>query len=338
MKSNRITQVKKTLIAVFIACFATLSFSSTVLAIDLPDSDPNIENIDAYRNILETGDMLVIVYENTPYTVTPDTVYSDAFIWRMYDTDGTTELAQAVGYNYNESGYGYNVVSFYFAAADAPTWELPYTLTCTGTATAFDEPPEYNFMMAASDYSSLTDTALVKAAIAERILELATDLNVKWALSTTYYLTDEYETGTKLSVYGQAFFREAIYGCQGMAPAAFPFSLTSITNEDRSWTDTYAGELEGIYTGTSLEDSITAGEELLDVDYNLLGMLMVLGLIVMVIFAHWYLGSGNRWTGLVEATPVIVIGTRIGMMGMVEASFFTALMFLYITARTFKVI
>lgn len=338
MKSNRIIPVVKMLAVIFIACVVTLLLASTAYAIDLPDDDPSIENIDAYRNILETGDMLVIVYENTPYEDTPDEPYSESFIWRMYDTDEETELAQAVGADYFEYGYGYNIISFYFDADDAPTWEQAYPIVYTGTATAFAEPPEYNFVMASPDYSSITDTELVKVAIAERIIEIALDLNIKWGLSTTYFLTDEFETGTRLSVYGQSFFREAIYGCQGMAPTAFPFSLGSITNEDREWTDAYADELAGIYTGTSLEDPITAGEELLDVDYNLMGMLIILGLIVMIIFAHWYLGSNNRWTGLVESAPAIVIGTRVGMMGMVEASFITALLFLYIVGRTFKVI
>ena len=148
----------------------SLIFATPAYAIDLPDSTPTVEDVNCYRNILETGDFLIIIYENTPYEDTPSMDYSEAFVWRLFDTDNVTELGQALGYDYNENGYGYNVISFYFDADDAPTWGAQYSLRLSGTPAAFDDPPVYNYEITASDYSGLTATTAVKTAVSALII------------------------------------------------------------------------------------------------------------------------------------------------------------------------
>lgn len=314
--------------------------STPAYAIDLPDSDPTVEEINAWRNVLETGDFFIIVYENTPYADTPDTPYSEAFVWRLVDTDGTTELAQALGANYNEYGYGYNVIGFYFSADDAPAgyWETTYYITLSGTASAFPTPPKYTFNMNVSDYSVLEDTDLVKADISQRILDLAADLNIKWGLLTDYLLLDETETGTKLSVYGQAFFRTAIYGLQAMAPDAFPFSITNISTDERDWDPSFIAELESLYTGTYLEDAEAAGEEFFNVEYNLMGMLIVALICAVIIGANWYLAGGNLWRGMVDSASPLVISSRMAMFGLGEVCLLAAVCWIYIFAKIWRVI
>lgn len=337
MKRHGIIPVGKVLASLLIACVVTLLLASTAVAIDLPDDTPEVIRINAYRNILETDDMLVVVYENTPYGTTPNMTYSESFIWKIYDTSGTLEIGYALLSDYHDFGYGYNVISFYFSAVDNITWGENYYIKLKGLSAAFTSPPTYTYQMVAGDYSSLTDQDEVREAIALRIMRLALDLNNKWELDSTVRLTADYEIGTKLSIEGQAFFRQAIYGSQAMAPSIFPMYFSDVVNEDRTWTDVYVTTLEAQFTGTDMADAISEGETLLDADYNMMGFLIVLVLVIMLVFGHWYLGSGNRWTGLIESAPVLVIGGRMAMLGLGELGLIAALCWLYITGRIWKV-
>jgi len=270
-------EMKKYMIAIapFFALLAIILYAVPAYAfIDSPDSTPTIESKKAYRNILETGDMLIIVYANIPYSSEPEIAVDDAFIWRV--RDGDTLLGCAVGYPYNSNGYGYNVYAFYFSADDAPTWGEAYTLRLSGTPYAFEDIPEYNFTLQGNDYSNLTDSDDVKAELASDILTIATDLDNKWALETGYSLLLEVETGTVLSIYGEAFFRGAVYGIQALAPSLFRLQYLDMDAEDREWSETYINELEAQWNETWVGDAREAGKSVLDVDFNLFGIILTL--------------------------------------------------------------
>lgn len=334
MKLIRLTII---IIAVLISSFilATPAYAH----IDIPDSAPTVESIDCYRNVLETGDFFILVYENTPYEETPDIDYSDAFIWRLMDTDGTIELAQALGYDYNENGYGYNVISFYFSAEDAPTWEDDYYLTLSGTPSAFESPPEYTFEISHADYSALIDTDAVKTAIAARIITMAADLDNKWGLNETTSLLLEVETGTVLSIYGEAFFRGAIYGIQAMAPDIFRLVISDITAlTDREWGEEYTTNLTTQYSGTYLDPALEAGKSFFNLDYNFMGMLITLIICAGLIFATWYLSGGNLWKGFIESAAPLVICTRMALFGMGELGLIAAVGWLYVSAKLWKIV
>lgn len=327
-----------------------LTPSPAYALIDYPDSDPEIIQINAYRNVLEDDDFLVVLYENTPYETAPSVVYSEAFVWRLYDTDGTTELAQASGYNYNSRGYGYNVISWYFSADDLADldidsypayYEQPYVIKVSGTfgADTFLIPETHTFNMAESDYSNLTDSDEVKTAIAQRIITIATDLDNQWGLSTDYSLIYSSETGNTLSIYGQSFFRGAIYGVQAMAPSIFPLAISNVNTADRTWDTEYVTELEAQYAGTYFEDAFTAGEEFFDIDYNFMGILIILVISGLIIFSNWYVGGGNLWkNGMIDSAGIVVIGGRLALFPLGELGLLAALCWLYISAKTWRVI
>ena len=326
------------LIAVVIASASLLFVASPVFAIALPDSTPTIENIYAYRNVLETGDFLIIIYENTPYSSAPSTPYSEAFIWRWIDTDNTTELASALGSNWNDNGYGYNVISFYMDASEAPTWGQLYHFRLSGTPAAFTSAPEYNYTMTTSDYSTLTDTDAVKAAIASTVITLATDLENKWGLSTSEALVEQGDVATVLTVFGEAFFRSAIYGLQAMAPAAFSVRITEINTTARTWTTTFVTELESQHAGNYIETGIEAGKDFFDVGWNMAGLLAVMVIGIVLLFANWYLSGGNLWRGLVEVAAPMVIATRLGIFGLGELALIAALCWLFTSGKIWRVI
>lgn len=321
-----------------IAITISLLIGTPVYAIDLPDSTPNVESIYCYRNVLETGDFFAIFYENTPYASEPDIGYSEAFIWRFMDTDGETELAQSLGYNYHDSGYGYNVICFYFDAEEAPDWEQIYFLTLSGTPSAFESPPTYTYSIESGDYSSLTVSDEVKTEIAAQVLRLATDLDNKWGLSASNSLLLETETGTVLSIYGEAFFRGAIYGIQAIAPASFRLIINTVITDERTWTTTYVTELEAQNAESYIGPAIEAGERLLDVDYNLMGIIGIFLMCALIVGTHWWLSGGNLWKGAIECCSPLVIATRMGVFGLGELGTIAAISWLYASAKLWKII
>jgi hypothetical protein len=311
-----------------------------VLAIDEPDSTPSIANKWVWRNVLENNDMLIIIYENTPYATTPDVPYSEAFIWRLISANGTTELGQAVGYNYNEYGYGYNVIGFYFSASENITWGENYYLKLSGTPAAFAEPPEYVYQLSSGDYSSLTDAEDIEDDIESKILQIAADLENKWGLSVDYELLEQSEVGMVLSIYGESFFRGALYGLQAYAPDVFRLVIGNIDPAaltDRTWTDNYSESLPGQYPGSAIEEGMQAGNDFLDVTYNLFGLLLTLGFIGILITVCLTI-SGDWWGSVCGGVAPMVIFTRMGLFGMGELALVTALGWLFFSAKMWKLI
>lgn len=338
--------MKRIGLGILTALLGIVALATPALAtyIALPDSTPTIEEVYQFRNVLETGDWLIVFKENTPYASVPTALaYTQAYIWRLIDTDNTTELAQAQGYSYHESGYNYNIISFYLDSGNVTAKAMTYgtdilNLRLSGTPVAFASPPVYNYPIPITSYSSLTATAAVKAALSTLIIELATDLNTEWALAAAYYLTDDVETGTFLSIYGQTFFRGAIYGLQAMAPDAFEVKITDINTTARTWTTAYITSLETQYAGNYLGQALSKGETLLDVDYNLFGLLLSLGMVIVIIFTHWWLRkSGNIWTGITESIPQLVILTRMGVFGLGELCLIATVSWMFVSAKIWRV-
>lgn len=320
-------------IAVIMAAllWATPVFADT----SLPDQAPTVESINAYRNLLETGDVLILVFANIPYETVPPDPVTETFIWRLIDTDGTTELGNTVGYAYQDSGYGWNLYSMYFSAADALTWGNLYYVKLYGNPSAFDDPPEYTYQMAADDYSSLTESAAVKAELATRILNISADLEIKWSLSSDYLLT--LELGTVLSVYGESFFRGAIFGLQALAPALFRFAVTDLDTADRAWTDDYSANLTTQYTGTWVDTAKAAGGTLFGTSYDLLSIIIVGVLCLGVLIGNIVL-TGDAFNGIIDASFIFIICARIGMYGLGYLAVVAAICIIYMGTRIWRII
>src|SRR3990172_808934 len=103
----------RALVAVFLLIGSFLWMPGTRVLADQanPDSPPVISGgilgIDAYRNLLETGDRGFLVYANIPYAAPPTSPENESFMWQLMSTDGLTVIGQTTGYPYEDSGYGY---------------------------------------------------------------------------------------------------------------------------------------------------------------------------------------------------------------------------------------
>lgn len=318
----------KKVFGIILGLMATLTIATPAFAIALPDSTPSVIKKYVYRNLIESGDKLVVWEANIPYAVTPTTPVTQTFTWRLIGTDGTTELGTTTGYAYDKLGYGYNVYSMYFAAADNFTWGTAYTLRLSGNPIHFGAPPEYNFTIAVSDYTSLTTQADNQAALAATVLLLAQDLNIAWGLTTATSLLTEDEASTVLSVYGEAVFRGSIYSLQSMAPTVFSHIITNLTLTNRTFGTGYSDNITNQWAGTWVQTAKAAGNTLWGTSYDLMSILLVLiccaGVIGLNVWA-----SGDIWAGLLDSGNVAIVMARLAFYPLAFLSLIGALLWIY---------
>lgn len=309
-------------------------------ATELPDSNPTVEEINVYRNLLETGDWLILIYHNIPYATTPDEPIWQTFMWRLFSADNTTEIATILPYSFNENGYGYSVSSMYFAASDVTasniTWGDELILKLSGNPVNFASPPQYNYTISDADYTTLSDSTDVQAELAARILALCSELDTRWALGSAYSLIQETETGTVLSVYGEAFFREVIYGLQGLCPEVFAYVISDYDLTQRDWDEAYVTTLQDLYTGTWVDTARNSLDALFGTDYSIV-WLMISVLFAAVVLILDIMATGEPWLGVMDASAVLIITTRLGIFSLGYLGLLAALCVMYGAARLWGV-
>lgn len=315
--------------------------SVSVLAIANPDTTPSVSGgalgIDVYRNLLETGDRGFLVYADIPYATPPTTLESESFLWQLLSVDGSTVIGQTTGFSYAFNGYNENVYWFYFPAADNVTWGSAYILRLTGNPAVFTIPPTYDFTLQPGDYTASTTQSDNQDELAARIIQISIDLKNRWSLTATTQLTLESESGTRLSTYGESFWRGAIYGCQALAPGVFEFGTMTITTTSHMGGTAYADNLSSQYTGTWIQTAKQGGADIFDLDYDLASTLLVIAICVSVMFMEQKV-SGNIWFGLMDAALVAVIFGRQGLYDVTFLAMIAALMWIYVSARVWGVV
>lgn len=304
----------------------------------LPDTDPSITELHIYRNVLEQNDFFVFFLENTTYNTTSSlSPYSQAYTWHFTATNGTS-YGDAIGYDFNDNGYGYNVIGFYWDNSTAPAWGQAYQLVMEGTAGLFTSTPTYTFDVLASNVTGnpySATTANVTVEISNQVLEWAQFLDREWALATAYRLMGD---GDYLSAQGSIFFSGAVYGMQGLAPEAFEVIISAIDAADRTWGNSYVTALQNMYAGTYMATAITSGQSFFNVSYNLLGLILVLAVCVVIIIANWMLAGGFVLRGFIECAAPLVILSRVGMIGFGEMALIVAVCWIYLAARMWRII
>ena len=333
------------LILVLLIILAALLFAiipaSPVMATALPDSTPTVEGFWVYRNLLETGDWLIVIYFNIPYATTPNETIWQTYMWRMLDTDNVTELGADLPPAYNENGFGYNVASIYYDAGNVTalglTWNATYPMRLSCNPAFFDDPAEYNFNLNSADYTTSNVTVDVQTELATTLLTIASELDIRWGLSAVYSLLSETATGTVLSIYGEAFFRSAIYGLQGLCPQVFAYLIEDIDFTQRTFADTYINILEVQYQGTWAQVSKDAGAALFGTDYDLMAIIVSL-LLTLIIMGCTMVVSGDAWHGISDARTGLIAMTRLGFFGLAMLGLIVAVFAIYGASRMWKVL
>lgn len=280
-------------------------------AIDLPDSTPSLTNVRVYRHLLQTDDFLLTATYNIPYAVLPDSNVAQAYVFRLLDTDGTTELGSNEAYPYFDYGYGSGLISFYFDNSTAPTWGSDYSIQIAGKPGMFDSLPSWNFVVNAADYSSLTTQDDNQDSLYSNIISLASDLEIEWSLE----LLDSGDGGTVLSASGEIYFRQSIQGLQLMCPALFLVQIEDPVYEDREWSENTSDNYSARYTGTWIGDAIDDTADFFSLEFNYIASIpIVLGMVLCIVAGA---KQNNIYSGMLGALAVFLLGVVNGWTPMV---------------------
>jgi hypothetical protein len=328
-------------IAMVISIMATLLLVAPVSATALPDSTPTVQGFWVFRNLLETNDWLILIYFNIPYSTPPSEPIWQTFMWRMLTTDNTTELGVDLPTAYNNNGYGYNLSSIYFNAANVTAlglvWNTAYPLRLSCNPASFTAPTTYNFTLDTSDYTTENVTANVQEELAATIITLGAELDIRWGLSAVYSLLSETATGTILSIYGESFFRAAIYGLQGLCPRVFAYIVEDIDLTARTFGDTYINILDVQYQGSWAQVAKDAGAALFGTDFDLTAIIVSLGFI-FIIGGCTIVVSGDAWHGIPDARTGLIAMTRLGFFGLAMLGLIAAMFAIYGLSRLWGVL
>jgi hypothetical protein len=289
-----------------IAVLLTLIVAIPVLGIADPDSAPEINSVYVYYDLVETGDIGVLIDYNIPYAALPTEIASESYFAVFVDTDGTTQLRAVAPYPFNDGGYNRGAVWIYFSAADVTAFGINsgdqalYRVWLTGNPTLSWVPgPDPPKTIAGIDYWQPADSD-TSTLLTLRVLYLASILEAAWSEDMVAHYG---VSGTRLTSTGAAYFVSVIPSLLTVAPNAFSTGTVEPDLEDIDYTTRFGATMTN-GTGTVTGSPITLVEGANTVTVTVVGTFILE-------LEHGTVGTVANGTGTVTGSPVtIVAGTN----------------------------
>lgn len=315
------TLVRRRSLASFLAVLASLLTITVASAIANPD-EMQLISIRAYESVIETDDMLFVVYYTIDYTSIPSERASEAFLIRFIE--GSTELKSATPFAFVNSGYSDGVVSIYFNSAEVATfgliWENPYTIRLQGSPSLFAVPPVVN-----SGSIDWTSQLVTKTRFREHTLESARDLEVTWADFTDpdIELVQETPEGTTFTAEGEDYFTNVIANLRVIAPPLFSGRVVTPNFTERTFDTSYSEQLQNFWDGTSFGQNFQTWADLLSVDRLLFTTFLLVLFNLFIAYVAFLVLRSTDFTPLTVAV-IFPVGAYIGMTDMILAALMAA--------------
>lgn len=285
-----------------IAMLFSLSVSG-VYAIADPDTPPTVNAVYVYEDVLETGDVGVLIDYFLDYAATPAETATEAYMAAFIDTDGTTQLRSVSPYSQDTSGYGRGAVWIYFSAADVTTygitsasqalykiWLMGNPTCCTGSGGWTGDPPKTEAGI--DQWNTTGDPAVL---LALRVLSIAELLEAAWAVD----MIEATSLGNRLTTVGAGYFINVIADLRTMAPNAFASGILAPTIEALDYTTTFGATMtDGTGTVTGSPITLVAGANTVTVT--------VVGTFTLDLLTGT-VGTVADGTGTVTGSPVDVV-------------------------------
>jgi len=256
--------IKRPLILLVIAVLAVMP-AMPVLAIADPDSPPTVSAVYVYEDLLEDGDIGVLVDYYLDYASTPNETATDTYLCSFIDTDGSTQLATVSPYTFMNNGYEHGMIWIYFDAAETASYGLDsanqalYKVWLMGNPTAgwAGDPPKTE---ASIDYWQTTGDSATLVAL--RVLYYADVLELEWALD----LIEETSLGSRLTSAGESYFTNVIQNLRTIAPACFSAGTLEPIYEDLDYSTEFGATMtDGTGTVAGSPITFTEGDTVVDV-------------------------------------------------------------------------
>lgn len=318
-------RLARILAASFVALGAFAGLASPAYAIANPDAI-SIESYKVFQNVLETGDMLFVLYYNVGYTVEPTQEAGESFTFSVYD--GAT-LKQSRALNY----YQYNLISIYADAATVTAkyvWGTGYTLRIAGSPSLFGTITEgvnmASVTLTAGDYIPYLSISENQALIKAYLLDITEALENAWAVTLIITSPD----GQCLNSTGRAVMLDAIKGVDTIAPGLFQLSSGQMPIE---W-DTHPGTLGSELTissklGASINTSLSGLGTFFGVSGQMVGGFFAI-ITVMFIFGIVFAYTGSTISGMILSVPIIIFASWAGLIPLYILYIATLLVVMYV--------
>lgn len=220
------------LLSILIILLSSFLFVPTAnAAIADPDIKFEVTGVNAYRNAVELGDQLYIIYYNIDYTVNPtEGTTEETYICRLMN--GAAEIASSVPYAGGFSdGYSEGVISIYVSSADvvtnaltwpytaAPAWTPIISLEGNPLQSWSSTPPPSKTVNGASFVDWFDDSTVeaTQEALGARIRYIAGKIEDVWGFA----LLESIGGVNKLTDAGEAYFTSAIPNLRILCPNLF---------------------------------------------------------------------------------------------------------------------
>ena len=171
---------------------STLLFVPVVYAVDNPDN-LQITSAQVYRDLVETGDLLMLAEYNIEYATTPVDSADINFLTRLLQSN--TTLGTNVPYPFNTEGYGQGAVSIYLSQTETEAsgftdssgvysaWPIAgLTVKLEGNPTVFTSPEDFVWGLTSGDYSSGEGQAVNQFQLSSEVLRIAARLQAAWGI------------------------------------------------------------------------------------------------------------------------------------------------------------
>ena len=242
--------IKRIGIVIFCVLVALMATTMPVLAIADPDSPPQVRAVYVYEDLLQDGDMGVLIDYYIEYAAIPSETVTESYLAAFIDTDSTTQIATVAPYTFQGAGYtdkGYNrgMVWIYISVADVITYGIDsaniasHKVWLMGNPTVpsgwAGDPPKTT---ADIDYWQTTGDSATLVAL--RVLYLAEALELAWGFD----MIETTALGSRLTSTGESYFENVITNLRTIAPACFSVSTLPQVQEDIDYTTVFGATIE----------------------------------------------------------------------------------------------
>ena len=280
-----------------------------------------IGNVNIYRNLVTSGDRLIIFTSNIDWENLPNDNVRTLFMFRLMDSDGTSVLATTQPYYAYNGGYYLQVAGFYFPDDSVIEWGEEYQIRIDGNPsrwyTISDVREIYN--ISGVDYTEQDSQDANQTELEAWIINVTSLLENDWLnyMSLAPLITTNSNGEQVLTNPGQAYYLNTIQNINMMAPSLFSAgSQITPINPDNPMPEIPASpslieRWENQYEGTWVQDSFQALGDLFHVNWRTITS--ILCLVIWVVFAaisqmKWGTTDAGLWMGAVMFGVMITMG------------------------------
>ncbi len=244
--------VKRLLYSIVLAILVVLLTAMPVLAIDAPNTPPQITSANIFEDLAEEGDMGVLIdyyLDYDPAPGIPTEPVTESYLAAFIDTDGVTQINTVAPYTfqdilYTDNGYQRGVIWIYISAADVTSYGIDranralHEVWLMGNPTIpsgwVGDPPKTTAGI--GFWQETGDSAVL---LAQSVLTLAQALELAWTLD----MIETTPLGSRLTTTGEGYFENVIQDLRSIAPTCFAVTSVTQVQEDLDYSTAFGATI-----------------------------------------------------------------------------------------------